>query len=196
MVGRRYALAEACPFHLRQQSLGHCFDCKLQCMLSAMLSGSFDSVCTHARHPRHVIGPQCNDVTSTKGCLMLCCLKRLLREHAPGSLLAFLFRHGRAAMACELLFPPADTPAGSNVSDCAMHSRWVFALKLANLASLPRIRPKVVLRAPQFAHVTAHSLIAVECKGGGHTSLNWQSFCGLISHFDGVKVPAPLQVHH
>lgn len=34
-------------------------------------------------------------------------LQRLLQQHAPGSLLEFLFRHGRAAAACELLYPPS-----------------------------------------------------------------------------------------
>ena len=38
-------------------------------------------------------------------------LQRLLREHAPDSLLPFMFRHGRAAAACELVFPPANGAA-------------------------------------------------------------------------------------
>ena len=41
--------------------------------------------------------------------LMYCnALQRLLHEHAPGSLLPFMFWHGRAAAACELVFPPAN----------------------------------------------------------------------------------------
>ena len=42
------------------------------------------------------------------------CLQRLLQQHAPGSLLPFLFRHGRAAAACELLFPPAEIANGKD----------------------------------------------------------------------------------
>ncbi|CAL5220409.1 g2420 [Coccomyxa viridis] len=40
--------------------------------------------------------------------------ERLLHDHAPGSLLPFMFRHGRAAAACELAFPPASGAVGDS----------------------------------------------------------------------------------
>lgn len=49
-------------------------------------------------------------------------MQRLLHEHAPGDLLPFMFRHGRAAAACELAFPPAYGPAGDS-SRCQHDAR-------------------------------------------------------------------------
>ncbi len=56
------------------------------------------------------------------------CLQKLLREHAPGALLPFMFRHGRAAAACELAFPPANGSAGDS-SRCRHDARWVSAVQ-------------------------------------------------------------------
>lgn len=47
--------------------------------------------------------------------------ERLLSQHAPLKLLPFMFGHGRAAAACELLFPPARSPAAVNGSLGAEH---------------------------------------------------------------------------
>ena len=39
--------------------------------------------------------------------------EKLLRAHAPRALLSFLFRHGQAADACQLLYPPdSEEPIG------------------------------------------------------------------------------------
>ncbi|KAK9829097.1 hypothetical protein WJX72_003864 [[Myrmecia] bisecta] len=38
--------------------------------------------------------------------------ERLLREHAPGHLLRFMFKHGQAAAACQLLYPPVPAAGG------------------------------------------------------------------------------------
>lgn len=43
-------------------------------------------------------------------------VQKLLREHAPRQLLAFMFKHGQAAAACELLFPPTGAPVSADTS--------------------------------------------------------------------------------
>ena len=34
--------------------------------------------------------------------------EKLLRNYCPSKLLAFMFRHGRASAACQLIFPPGE----------------------------------------------------------------------------------------
>lgn len=38
--------------------------------------------------------------------------EKLLSQHAPGKLLPFMFAHGHAAAACQLLYPPDPAAAG------------------------------------------------------------------------------------
>ncbi len=44
-------------------------------------------------------------------------MQKLLREHAPEKLLAFMFKHGQAAAACQLLFPPTGASASADAND-------------------------------------------------------------------------------
>ena len=130
MVGRRFSLAEACSMPHLLFPLTDLYPCLHvlnwqhmvllegvgQHIVEETISCSFSEhrcalLCSHALSHRsnwlslaHNLGRVLTRVAIH--------LQRLLHQHAPGSLLEFLFRHGRAAAACELHFPPSGVSNG------------------------------------------------------------------------------------